>query len=251
MFVGLLMVCAIVPTLVLMGVDTRTLNGVSVWMKPFKFQASLAVHLLTLSLLMLCIPSEKRRTVIVTGLVAVVLATSLLEIAYITLQAGRGEASHFNLSTPFTRAMYSMMGIAAVSLLVASGGIGLLILRYGRLQDPVVLAAGLGVVIGSVLGTMTGLYLGGQQGPLVGGTPTDADGLPVLGWSQTGGDLRVAHFLGLHTMQLLPLFALAIRGRSTAKTGRMLVCLAALLLMAMTGLFFVQARLGFPLIPIG
>lgn len=232
----------------MMGLDARSLNGVSVWMKPFKFQASLAVHLLTLAWLMLCIPLENRRTVIVKTLVAVVLATALLEIAYITLQAGRGEASHFNLSTPFTRAMYSMMGIAAVSLLVASAGIGLLILRYGRLQDPVVLAAGLGVVIGSMLGTMTGLYLGGQQGPLVGGTPTDADGLPVLGWSQTGGDLRVVHFMGLHTMQILPLFALAISGRGKARTGRLFVCLAAFVLIAMTGFFFVQARLGLPLI---
>ena len=46
-------------------------------------------------------------------------------------------------------------------------------------------------------------------GHWVGGVPTDAGGLPLFGWSRTGGDLRVPHFFATHVMQALPLLGLA------------------------------------------
>jgi hypothetical protein len=64
-----------------------------------------------------------------------------------------------------------------------------------------------------------GFTLGGMDSHWIGGDRTDATGLPVLGWSTTGGDLRAAHFLGLHIMQALPLAALAGNRIAVAATA--------------------------------
>lgn len=81
-------------------------------------------------------------------------------------------------------------------------------------------------------------------------------GLPFLGWSSEGGDLRVPHFVGMHALQLLPLglLGLELAGRRIRVLGdprvRLeLVAVAALAMVALLALLTLQALAGQPVVP--
>jgi hypothetical protein len=82
------------------------------------------------------------------------------------------------------------------------------------------------------------------------GVPDGGDGLPVLGWSREGGDLRVGHFIGLHGLQGLPLIGLALRRRRRLdERGRTaLVGVAGAGWLGVTALVTGQALRGQPLL---
>ncbi|MET7802480.1 hypothetical protein ABZS78_39050, partial [Streptomyces decoyicus] len=94
-----------------------------------------------------------------------------------------------------------------------------------------------------------------------GGVPrrrTSTDGgpsMPLTGWSTTGGDLRIPHFVGMHALQLLPLLvmvltALAPRFARLAddRVRARLVLLASGVYAATFALVLWQALRGQPLI---
>ncbi|MCY7305361.1 MAG: hypothetical protein LH632_04285 [Rhodoferax sp.] len=58
---GFGMLALSLPTLLLVALDDRTLQGVSVWLKPWKFQFSLAVFLLSLALFKVWLPGAALR----------------------------------------------------------------------------------------------------------------------------------------------------------------------------------------------
>jgi hypothetical protein len=188
---------------------------------------------------------------VVTVLVAVAIATASFEIVYITVQAARGLASHYNVGDPFHAAMYTLMGLAAVTLTAVSPAIALLLWRDrpSHWSTAFWLSVVLGLVLTFVLGAGAGAVLSAGDGHWIGGVRSDANGVPVFGWSRTGGDLRAAHFLGMHALHVLPVIGL-IAGRLLrswqAISG---VVAAALAYSAGTGLVFWLALRGIPLFP--
>jgi hypothetical protein len=75
-------------------------------------------------------------------------------------------------------------------------------------------------------------------------------GLPLVGWSVTAGDMRPAHFLGLHGMQVLPLLAaLLARRRVRSEAHELaLVRAAGVAWLGVTLALGLQALRGLPVV---
>ncbi len=233
------------PSAIAFGLDTRTLNDVNIWGKPLKFQLSFALHWATVAWLLHALGGVASWAGGATPLrwwLRLGAVTAVVEVFYITLQAARGRASHFNFSTPLETVLYfALMGGAAVLMMMATIAIGCIVWRHSGPElrrTGLWLGAVLGLVVGSVLtlAVTAPMASGAVDGPghWVGGVRTDASGLPVFGWSTTGGDLRVPHFFATHLLQALPLVGwVADRSRSTqprawvwAALGGGLLCIA-------------------------
>jgi hypothetical protein len=59
------------------------------------------------------------------------------------------------------------------------------------------------------------------------GVPDGGPGLPLVGWSTQGGDLRAPHFVGLHAMQVLPFVAWWLSRRRRLGEGHRTALIAA------------------------
>ena len=237
-------------TLLLTQMDARLFQGVSVWLKPWKFQFSTGVYLLTLLLFMLWLPGPALQTRSARYVVWVGLLSGLFEVAYITWQGAQGKASHFNTATSFDSVMYTLMGVGAVLLVSVSAVLSVVIARSKTyvLPPALKLSIVLGLGMTFVLGMVFGGYMSGQPtGHWVGAAPTDAGGLPLVAWSRSGGDLRVAHFFGIHAMHFIPLFAFVLHRLGTPqKLALDAVWSFAALFCVLTTWTFFQALHGQP-----
>ena len=243
LFVGLTVVFG-----VLAFADDRTFNGVSTWAKPLKFSLSIAVYFATIAWFAPLLPNgyfEARKGRFMTNLPIV---CAVLEIAYIALQAGRGEASHYNNTSLFYSLMYSLMGVGAVSLVVVCAWMATLIAKRFGTRDTYALAVVIGLWMTLLLGGGFGGYMAAQTGHWVGGAPTDAGGWWLMKWARDGGDLRVAHFFGMHAMQVVPVVGALAAKALSRRTAIALVVAFACLYAAFSTFTFMQALAGRPFV---
>ncbi|MDO8903891.1 hypothetical protein [Hydrogenophaga sp.] len=220
---ALLMWAAMLPTLLAWGLDDRQLRGVNVWIKPLKFMASVGLFALCTAWFIGLLPPDRRTHRIIRIVVGMLIGAGLFEIGYITLQAGLGVGSHYNTSSAFHGVMYSLMGAGALVLTATQPLLAWQIARHARPEVPRVWrdAVVLGLVLTFVLGAGSGGLLGSVQ-------PPSGAGLPILGWHFSGGDLRPAHFIGMHAQQWLPLAGLLLV-HSTPRFARVALVAVTLL----------------------
>ena len=182
--------------------DHRFIREVGIWVKPMKFMASTALFALTTVWVLKVAHSSVDQTEVYGWIVALLVATSLFEVVYISYQASQGSGSHYNVSDPFHAFMFGVMAIAAVGLTASQAWLAWEIWKEQKNADIPVETLGviIGLVLTFVLSTVSGFMLGGNQ-------PPAGQGLPIVGW-HLYKDIRPAHFLGVHAQQLIPLWGL-------------------------------------------
>lgn len=202
---ALLMWMAMLPTMLAWGLDDRLLRGVNVWIKPLKFMASVGLFALCTAWFIGLLPPERRAHRSIRIVVGMLIGAGLFEISYITLQAGLGEGSHYNISSTFHGIMYTLMGAGALVLTATQPLLAWQIAHHARPELSAVWrdAVVWGLVLTFLLGAGSGALLGSVQ-------PPSGASLPLVGWHLTGGDLRPAHFIGIHAQQWLPLAGLLL-----------------------------------------
>lgn len=226
--------------------DYRLFNEISVWSKPFKFALSFAVYFATLLIFARYLPLGYLRKGMGRLIAVSITFVALGEMAYLTIQSALGEASHFNSTTSFHALMYVLMGIGATWLVAAPLGLGWVIGRNSAKNNPMVLSIIIGLALTFILGGGFGGYLSSQTNHWVNAAATDANGILLFNWATDGGDLRVAHFFGLHAMQAVPLFALLLPKKMRNNTASALVVTFSVVYAAFSVHTFVQAIQGQP-----
>jgi hypothetical protein len=174
---------------------------------------------------MLSLPHRGRKWT--SGLATVFAVSVFVDVAIVAIQAARGTFSHFNQSTdPIEDTIQAIFGTGVMGIMLANLAVAV-ILAFQRVGADRAMSraihTGLALAVaGMALGFLipfqekgqTALTTGGERVSLSSGhsvgVPDGGPGLPITGWSTTGGDLRIPHFVGLHGLQVMLIAALLL-----------------------------------------
>ena len=237
-YYGILCFVAALFFLIMSKVSPVQYNQVSAWYKPFKFAFSTFTFAWAMAWYCYYLPTFN--VALFNWSVVVLLS---FEIVYIAIMASQGKASHYNVSSPFFSIMYSMMALAATLVTLYAAYVGLLFFTnsFPELPHYYLWSIRLGIFI-FVVFSFEGFLMGSRMNHSV-GLLNDNSTLFILGWSKKVGDLRIAHFVGMHALQVLPILSFYVlkNTRLTWFFAFFYVCLALFVL--------IQALNGKPLIP--
>lgn len=181
--------------------DSRFVTGVNPWIKPIKFDISLVIYTLTMAWILQFLP--KQDSIKIGRRIAICM---VIEIVLIYLQAARGTSSHFNVAAPIDGLIFGTMGVVIAYNTYLIFRVFLFFVRnheshkrlFSNASERLALQYGL---LSLLIGSFMGGYMASQKGHTVGASD-GGPGLPFLNWSTQFGDLRVAHFVGMHGVQL-------------------------------------------------
>ena len=211
-----------------LATDHTVITGAPAWIKPTKFAISTGIYALSLVVIIRYTPIWKRTLRVIELLTGSAL---ILEIVLIDLQAARHTTSHFNVAATFDKYVFEAMGIGIGVLWISSIILAIATFRTQYASPAWTTAVRYGMLL-VVLGAGTGGFMAAPSriqldaarkthhmavsGSHTIGGVDGGKGIPVVGWSTQHGDVRVAHFAGLHGLQVLALLAFALNCRRVA-----------------------------------
>lgn len=212
-------------TILLSIFDSRLVIGAPVWIKPMKFAISIILYTGTLAWMLSFVEGLPRLVRWIGGLTALGFVVELVAIFF---QAARGVGSHFNMSTALDGIIFSLMGIFVIVIWVMNIITAVILVRQKMDNRPFAWSLRLALLVTAV-GAGIGFFMtqptpdqiaavqAGETISVAGahsvGVEDGGPGLPFVGWSTEGGDLRIAHFVGLHALQIIPLLGIFINRR--------------------------------------
>ncbi len=252
---ALFLLVAMVPTTFALLLDSRTFQGINVWIKPLKFQFALSFYLATLAWFAGWLPRGTTTSIWYRSFAEAVVFAIAAEVVWTSGAAALGVGSHYNTAI---QGLYPLMGFLAIVLTSASLVYGVLIWRdVHSCLDPVFrFSVAVGLILTFVLTLIAASALSSQASHFIGahlidGSVSDAGGFPVMGWSRDGGDLRVAHFFATHAMHVIPLVGVAASRSLSKATGRLVVIAASVAYVTFVVFTFVEALQGRPFMGTG
>ena len=234
---GLFNLAVAVLCLILMSFEDTQILGVNRWLKPFKFYASVGIMVLTMGWLLYYLNNAKK----IKRYSWLIVISMLFENGLIITQAIRNTTSHFNITSPVNAIVFNLMGIFIIAFTITTILVCISFFKQKQfsIPDAYVWGIRLGILFFLFFSLEGGMMLGLLK-HTVGGQDGGA-GLPVVNWITQYGDLRIAHFIGIHSLQVLPLF-----GNYIAKTKKQTILFSIFYFLLTTALFL-QAMKGIPL----
>ena len=223
--------------------------AVNPWIKPIKFSMSFSTFASTVSLLLLALRIPKWQLTLARRAIAISVAFEILSLAAQAWRSAYHLSGQSLLDTSLAQMTNSMVmvntGIVCWMLALFCANR----VRTDQIDRPMVAAIRYSIVI-FLAGNAIGGYMLARGSHTV-GVADGGPGLPFVNWSVIGGDLRIAHFIAIHAIQIVPLFAYILSQMAPilpVKHRRIAAGALALAVSIAVGATFVQAALGHPLL---
>jgi len=224
-------------------------HGVSPWIKPMKFATSFSTFLWTFAPMLqaLRVPEWQK-----TAARRATAAGVVFEMLFLSAQAWR---SSFATGPATITDTIILQGTSVMISVITTVMLWLTVLYFTRRATAdidnrsMLVAIRFGLVI-FMLGNAIGGYMLARGSHTV-GAADGGPGLPFTNWSTIAGDLRIAHFIAIHAIQILPMLAWLLselKPMFRLNRQRVLVCAASCLLFLSVMGTFVQAARGRPLV---